>query len=473
MDCFFLDPIIKIIKQNQKNIFNQLSPKTQEFDPETTKKNNQKLLSILDYSPERTDKKYENHCINLDRLYENSRPKSEISSFTKVSIELSPRTTTKSKRINSRITMQYDNSQEKEKEKEKAVTERSSIKNNELEDDKISEFEIKSESSKKSNNKEEEDEDSEEIDDFVPSGPLDLDKNVKNDKNKKNNINFNLKSCFKKKKIEPNFKSRVGKMIKLSNINIFLFNTSDKIEIKYTSLDTIRDLKYKIIQKLKEDNKFCSKINSNSANAYELRVIDDDEEVPDMDFPPLGDMINVYELKPSKFAFLKNPEFCNNSESNNFNLTVFYYYKGCREKKMLKFSSKDNLKAILKYFFENDYLTLKNYDYYYFVEHKEEKNINNAINMNREIEYLSLPHELDLCYKKFIDTPTAMNPNNLAKNSEILKEYLTTKETDNDDNLKVNEDDKRKKRISSFGSSNKKQEFDKVNNKRTSKEKKK
>ena len=467
MDCFFLEPIINLIKQNQKKIYNQLPIDKQTSDLETTKQNNQKLLSILDYSPEHSDdNKYENYCINLDNLYENSKTKSVISSFKKVSIELSPRNT-KSKGAISRLTMQYDNSQDKEKDKDK--TERSSAKNNEPDDDKISEFEIKSESSKKSNNKEEEDEDSEEIDDFVPSDPLNLDKR----KNNKNSIDFNIKSNFKKKKIVPNFKSRVGKMIQLSNVNIYLFNSPDKIEIKFTSLDTIRDLKYKIIQKLKEDKKLCEYVNSNSANAYEIRVIDDDEEAPDMDFPPLGDTINVYELKPSKLAFLKNPEFCRNSESNNFNLTVYYYYKGCREKKMLKFSSKDSLKIILKYFFDNDILTLKNYDYYYFVEHKEDKNINNAINMDREIEYLSLPHELDLCYKKFIDTPTAMNPNNIAKNSEILREYLQIKDNINDDSSKVKEEVKRTKTNFSFGNNIKKQETAKFGTKKINKERKK
>ena len=169
-------------------------------------------------------------------------------------------------------------------------------------------------------------------------------------------------------------------MIHCSKIIIYLFNTLKTIEIYSSSFETVRDLKYKIIQKINESKD--PKIN-NCVDAYLIRLIDDDEEKPNMDFPPLGDTVRIMELMPQKLAFLVNSEYISDLELKRHEVTVFYNYKGNKEKRKIKFSGKENLRNILNYFFEHDFLGLKNLDYYFFVEHKEEKNIDNASKMDR------------------------------------------------------------------------------------------
>ena len=54
-------------------------------------------------------------------------------------------------------------------------------------------------------------------------------------------------------------------------------------------------------------------------DAYDLRVLDDPKESPDLDVPPLGDYANVFELMPSALIFIKNPDYFDININNNIN----------------------------------------------------------------------------------------------------------------------------------------------------------
>ena len=54
-------------------------------------------------------------------------------------------------------------------------------------------------------------------------------------------------------------------------------------------------------------------------DAYDLRVLDDPKESPDLDVPPLRDYANVSELMPSALIFIKNPDYFYININNNIN----------------------------------------------------------------------------------------------------------------------------------------------------------
>ena len=64
------------------------------------------------------------------------------------------------------------------------------------------------------------------------------------------------------------------------------------------------------------------------------------------------------------------------------NIKVYYKANGINSSKIISLSSDDNLKGILKIFFNQDILQYKNVDFYYFVEHKSAQELDNAINLS-------------------------------------------------------------------------------------------
>ena len=234
----------------------------------------------------------------------------------------------------------------------------------------------------------------------------------------------------------------------LTKVKVYLFNTKNNFDINITPSDTVKSVKTQII-KILTDKKYDLKYTSE--NAFEIRLIEEDDTKPNMDYPALENNSLIFMVKPKTIAFLENPKYDprqdyssekilgnvktkkkssfydsnnnqNANENNNadrdesekaekINIKVYYKANGINSSKIISLSSEDNLKGILKIFFNQDILQYKNFDFYYFVEYKSAQEIDNAINLDTNIKYLP-SYELHLCYKNFPDLPEAMNAYN-------------------------------------------------------------
>ena len=218
-----------------------------------------------------------------------------------------------------------------------------------------------------------------------------------------------------------------------SKVRIYLLNTASYIDMIISSNETVKDLKVNIIKDIILNKRFNLKFTV--PNAFEIRLVDDDDEIPNMDFPPLEDTVNVLSTKNVILAFVEKENYDsnkdnneqkilgninqNNNDNNNINIRVFFKYNGLDDSKIISLKPDDTLKNILEYLFSKDFLIYKNIDLYYFVEHKGNDDIDNAINIDTNIKYLS-NFELDLYIKKFPDAPETMNIYNNNNNMNNL-----------------------------------------------------
>ena len=262
-------------------------------------------------------------------------------------------------------------------------------------------------------------------------------------------------------------------------IDVYLFNSNDFIKIKIRPTDTVKEIKTKIIAELK--NKKYNLTNS-STDAYDLRVIDEPGESPDLDIPPLRDYVRVSGLMPQALIFLNNSEFNDkngnslntSSVSSSFNISreksfdsssmhknikniflssfqmkmskdsvvfededkngpkkyeVKVYYKDLKEENKINcenifLNADDTLKNILYVFFKKNLLIIKNENLYFFITHNSEEDFENGYNLNIDIKSLTPPYELDLCYKYFPDLPQALNVYQLSVNKNKVEEKI-------------------------------------------------
>ena len=260
-------------------------------------------------------------------------------------------------------------------------------------------------------------------------------------------------------------------------IDVYLFNTGESIKINIRPTDTVKEIKTKIIIELKNRR---YKINSTSTDAYDLRVLDAPDESPDLDIPPLRDYVRVSGLMAPAFIFLNNSDFNENtfnsilnsssifnisreksfdSSSGHKNITNIFpssfqiktskemvvfededkngpkkyevkvYYKDIKEENKIKcenifLNAEDTLKNILYFFFEKNLLIIKNTNLYFFITHNSEEDFENGYNLNINIQSLTPPYELDLCYKYFPDLPQAVNIYQLAVNKSKVEEKI-------------------------------------------------
>ena len=309
--------------------------------------------------------------------------------------------------------------------------------------------------------------------------------------NSNNNLNFSQSSresrttqsqqsykrmyISKSQKLKSFSKKRKSKVIdsiqNLSKtIDIYLFNKNDSIKINVYPANTTKDIKSRIISELQSKN---YKLSTNETDAYELRILDDPSDSPDLEVPPLRDYVKVLGLEPKALIFLKIQNFNNynsvinekdinisnreksfdfgsrknkrqtfvlesfkirssidsvKSEDEDKNLyELKIYYKDTNNENNMLFENiflnpDDTLKNVIQYYFKKDLLKIKNQELYYFIIHNEEEDFENAYNLNINIKNLSPPYELDLCYKIFYDIPKGTNTYNLSvKQSKIKK----------------------------------------------------
>ena len=258
----------------------------------------------------------------------------------------------------------------------------------------------------------------------------------------------------------------------LTKLKVYLFRTKKSFDINISPTDTVKSIKTQIIKFL-IDNKYDLKYTSE--NAYDIRAIEEGEKEPNMDYPPLENNTLIFMARPKAIAFLENPKYNpnqdyssqkilgnvstiksqssfydknkgknnqnaniqinendNNAGTEKMNIKVYFKANGINSSKIISLSSEDNLKGILKLFFNQDILLYKNFDFYYFVEHKSSQEIDNAINLETNIKYLP-SYELNLCYKNFPDLPDAMNAYNKGMMLNTGNDKKTSKNEKDDE----------------------------------------
>jgi hypothetical protein len=99
-----------------------------------------------------------------------------------------------------------------------------------------------------------------------------------------------------------------------TKIRVYLLNTQNYSDFFVGINDSVKDLKSKILSKLEQDGKF--KLKYKITEAYELRMIDDDDDdiLPNMELPALEDKLNVIKSKNDYLAFVEKINF--NPESD-------------------------------------------------------------------------------------------------------------------------------------------------------------
>ena len=184
--------------------------------------------------------------------------------------------------------------------------------------------------------------------------------------------------------------------------------------------DTYHDLKVKIINVLlssSEEYQMKYKV----PEAFEIRLIDEDDEAPNMDVAAMEDTMNVTQSKNSIFAFVARKEYdpndsklqkknSNVAQEGKVNIKVHFKTKKYSTLvKVIVMSEENTLKDLLEYIISRDLLLNRNSDLYYFVEHSADSDddMDNAINNDIIVKYLSTL-ELDLYYKKFPDVPESI-----------------------------------------------------------------
>jgi hypothetical protein len=100
-----------------------------------------------------------------------------------------------------------------------------------------------------------------------------------------------------------------NKFIETYKIRIYLLNTQFYINIPAAINETIKDLKVKILAQILKEGKL--KIKYQFIEAYEVRLVDDEDDdvLPNMEYPALDDKINILKSKADTLAFVEKINF--------------------------------------------------------------------------------------------------------------------------------------------------------------------
>lgn len=452
MDYFDIDSIFELVEKNKKIIRDEMDTIT--FENDKLSRESDKLLQILEYSPKKRmlerdiiksipiiklnpppEEKNQKNVKNTKHSKLPSTP--NIDSFVKSEKAPNQENNEIAKEIlNSLIDDAVEKSENKDKDKDNASNDSKKEEDDEDDDDDyyeklMAQRQKQIEEREKKMQKEDDDDDM----------------GIKRHKVTKSQDIANLEKPRGQRGIS--YTSRLSTAMNLlTKVKVYLFNTKNNFDINITPSDTVKSVKTQII-KILTDKKYDLKYTSE--NAFEIRLIEEDDTKPNMDYPALENNSLIFMVKPKTIAFLENPKYDprqdyssekilgnvktkkkssfydsnnnqNANENNNanmdesekaekINIKVYYKANGINSSKIISLSSEDNLKGILKIFFNQDILQYKNFDFYYFVEYKSAQEIDNAINLDTNIKYLP-SYELHLCYKNFPDLPEAMNAYN-------------------------------------------------------------
>ena len=492
MDYFNIDSLFELIEKNKKHLCDEMETIT--FENDKLSKESDKLLQILEYSPktkllerdimkslpiiklksgteQKTAKKISRHSkLPSTPNIEFSLPKNVVAEDkTEIAHYIIDLIVDKvMEKIASKEADAQSNDSDDEYEKlmaqrQKQMEEREKKmeKINNQEDDEDDEYErLMAQRQKQMEERDKQRENGSDDDDFGA-------KKIKPIKNQDLS-----KGAIKQKGGRGTFTSRLSKAMNLmTKLKVYLFKTKTNFDINISPNDTIKSVKTQIINVLIE-NKY--ELKYTSENAYDIRIIEDGETEPNMDYAPLENNALIFMVKPKAIAFLENKKYNPNqdyssekllgnvktiksnssfydkntnrknqnenvqiNDGNNvvpdkMNIKIYYKANGINSSKIVSLSAEDNLKGILKIFFNQDILQYKNNDLYYFVEHKGSKEIDNAINLETNIKYLP-SYELDLFYKNFPDLTEAMGAYNKGMMINSGNDKNAVKNENNDD----------------------------------------
>ena len=286
-------------------------------------------------------------------------------------------------------------------------------------------------------------------------------------------------------------------------IRIYVLSTSNFFEIEFIQEETIFTLKKKILKKL--ENAVNINLRHHLSDAYEVRStkgmnviyiksktkIDESKEKcePDMDTPPFPDKTLIKDIDKDALCFIEKPGYASNhssyanlesmiednkklygeiiSDTGESKVNIKIYIKidnnssGTSNSKVVNLDSNMCLKDVFEKISNFASIKDKNSEYYYFVEHsdgRENENMDDAINPDLEVKYLS-PYILDLYKKKFADVPNINRISSYSINLNDDKKESSNKNQDYVFNettagvyqefsvIKINSHNKRQERI--------------------------
>ena len=189
-------------------------------------------------------------------------------------------------------------------------------------------------------------------------------------------------------------------------IDVYLFNTKEKIEIKITKKNKVKEIKKQILGIL-NDKKHNLKYST--YKAYNITIIESNSTINNTD-NPIDDNLILYDLNPKSISFIENKNYETNNEkiSNDIkkaeikiekiDIKINYNINGSLKTKIINISSEDNLKSILNIFFEEKIFEDKNIESYYFIQNNIIQEMEKAINLETTIKNLP-SHDLNLYHK--------------------------------------------------------------------------
>jgi len=189
-------------------------------------------------------------------------------------------------------------------------------------------------------------------------------------------------------------------------IDVYLFDTKEKIEIKITKKNKVKEIKKQILGILNDKK---HNLKNSTYKAYNITILESDSKINQKD-NPLDDNLILYDLNPKSISFIENKNYETNNEkisndiknteikNEKIDIKINYNINGSLKTKIINISLEDNLKGILNIFFEENIFEDKNIESYYFIENKIIQEIENAINLDTQIKNLP-SHELNLYYK--------------------------------------------------------------------------
>ena len=189
-------------------------------------------------------------------------------------------------------------------------------------------------------------------------------------------------------------------------IDVYLFNTKEKIEIKITKKNKVKEIKKQILGIL-NDKKHNLKYST--YKAYNITIIESNLTINNTD-NPIDDNLILYDLNPKSISFIENKNYETNNEkiSNDIkkaeikiekiDIKINYSINGSLKTKIINISSEDNLKSILNIFFEEKIFEDKNIESYYFIQNNIIQEMEKAINLETTIKNLP-SHDLNLYHK--------------------------------------------------------------------------
>ena len=392
MDIFSLDSILELIDKSKSKIKKELDMKILDNDKLSLESDN--LLQVLDYTPK--TRYSEKELLNPQPIkiksiiIEKKSPKKNkhLKLVSTPNIDIDSLALNKNNLQNSNFGNKLESNE----------------KNKEISDKKEKE-------EKKEENDDEEDEEYEKQ--FAQRQKQIEEREMKKKLRDDKFALFQNKTSKALNKIEDfeNFDGLVGLDSNKKNedtikIDVYLFNTKEKIEIKITKKNKVKEIKKQILGIL-NDKKHNLKYST--YKAYNITIIESNLTINNTD-NPIDDNLILYDLNPKSISFIENKNYETNNEkiSNDIkkaeikiekiDIKINYNINGSLKTKIINISSEDNLKSILNIFFEEKIFEDKNIESYYFIQNNIIQEMEKAINLETTIKNLP-SHDLNLYHK--------------------------------------------------------------------------